>query len=54
MTTAVVDSDPTDGTYDFSLVSNITGDATYAPVTDINGVTRANPPSVGAYEYVNV
>jgi hypothetical protein len=46
-----VDSDPTDGTYDFSLVSNITGDATYAPVTDINGVTRANPPSVGAYEY---
>jgi hypothetical protein len=37
---------------DFSLVSNITGDATYAPVTDINGVTRANPPSVGAYEYV--
>jgi hypothetical protein len=51
MTTAVVDSDPTDGTYDFSLASNITGDATYAPVTDINGVTRANPPSVGAYEY---
>jgi hypothetical protein len=47
-----VDSDPTDGTYDFSLVSNITGDATYAPVTDINGVTRSNPPSVGAYEYV--
>jgi hypothetical protein len=53
MTTAVVDSDPTDGTYDFSLVSNITGDATYAPVTDINGVTRANPPSVGAYEYIS-
>jgi hypothetical protein len=53
MTTAVVDSDPTDGTYDFSLVSNITGDATYAPVTDINGTTRANPPSIGAYEYVS-
>ncbi|CAN8141113.1 hypothetical protein THIOSC15_2720023 [uncultured Thiomicrorhabdus sp.] len=41
-------------TADYKLSSNVTGSPDYLAQSpnDIEGTARANPPSVGAYEFV--